>query len=121
MTDRMSSAELAVHMHAIGITVSQLAELLGITPRAIRRWENEDRQVSPAAATLLRDEVKHARAAAREAMQRAAAADKGAAVYVRRGDVGATAALAHVLLDHPDLRVEYVSPAAHDEEETDDE
>lgn len=40
MTDRMTGAEFAAHRHLLGLTVQELAGMLGVQARTARAWES---------------------------------------------------------------------------------
>ncbi len=40
-TDRMTGAEFAARRHLLGLTLDELASILGVNPRTVRAWEAE--------------------------------------------------------------------------------
>ena len=44
-TDRMTGAEFAARRHLLGLTLDELAAVLGVNPRTTRSWETERDQI----------------------------------------------------------------------------
>ncbi len=44
-TDRMTGAEFAARRHMLGLTLDELAAVLGVNPRTTRSWETERDQI----------------------------------------------------------------------------
>ena len=44
-TDRMTGAEFATRRHLLGLTLDELAAVLGVNPRTTRSWETERDQI----------------------------------------------------------------------------
>ena len=45
--ERMTGAEFAAHRHLIGLTLDELASILGVNPRTVRAWEAERDPIPP--------------------------------------------------------------------------
>ena len=46
-TDRMTGAEFAARRHLLGLTLDELASILGVNPRTVRAWEAERDPIPP--------------------------------------------------------------------------
>lgn len=50
----LSPAEVSAHRHAMGLSLDQMAAMLGVNPRTVRSWESgRDRLSASSAAALL--------------------------------------------------------------------
>lgn len=109
---RFTAAELEMHLRATGIEPNELAGLLGVSTRAVRRWRSGERRSTVEAAQLLRDELRHTQVAVAAVDAWVAREDKDAVLHLRQDDPAARATYTHALLKHPHLRVAYREPAA---------
>lgn len=53
----LSPAEVSAHRHAMGLSLDQLAAMLGVNPRTVRSWESGRDGLSASSAAALLDLV----------------------------------------------------------------
>ena len=109
-TDRMTGAEFATRRHLLGLTLDELAAVLGVNPRTTRSWETERDQI-PARLPAELDALTAEHAKLAQDMAHAGSVQIVRAKHDNqdrpRGWYVAAAALATAT--NPDLRVEWIA------------
>ena len=108
-TDRMTGAEFAARRHLLGLTLDELASILGVNPRTVRAWEAERDPIPP----RVPDELDALIIEHTTLTQEVAAAGSVQIVRAKRDDQDRprgwyVAAAARATAANPGLRVEWV-------------
>ena len=107
--ERMTGAEFAAHRHLIGLTLDELASILGVNPRTVRAWEAERDPIPP----RVPDELDALIVEHTALTQEVAAAGSVQIVRAKHDGQGRprgwhVAAAARATAAHPGLRVEWI-------------
>lgn len=108
-TDRMTGAEFAARRHLLGLTLDELASILGVNPRTVRAWEAERDPIPP----RVPDELDALIVEHTALTQEMAAAGSVQIVRAKRDDQDRprgwhVAAAARATAANPGLRVEWI-------------
>ena len=108
-TDRMTGAEFAARRHLLGLTLDELASILGVNPRTVRAWEAERDPIPP----RVPDELDALIVEHTTLTQEVAAAGSMQIVRARHDGQDRprgwhVAAAARATATHPGLRVEWI-------------
>ena len=109
-TDRMTGAEFAARRHLLGLTLDELASILGVNPRTVRAWEAERDPIPP----RVPDELGALIVEHTALTQEVAAAGSVQIVRAKRDGQDRprgwyVAAAARATAANPDLRVEWIA------------
>ncbi len=114
--ERMTGAEFAARRHLLGLTLDELASILGVNPRTVRAWEAERDPIPHRVPDELDARIVEHTALAQEV----AAAGSMQIVRAKRDDQDRprgwyVAAAARATAINPDLRVEWIeaTPEGH--------
>lgn len=108
-TDRMTGAEFAARRYLLGLTLDELASILGVNPRTVRAWEAERDPIPP----RVPDELDALIVEHTALTQEVAAAGSVQIVRAKRDDQDRprgwhVAAAARATAINPGLRVEWI-------------